>query len=104
LQDETTPRLDRRRASARSTLARYALRVEFDIEVVDAYHFEHIWDVSSLDLPPGTYSAEFLIYDGDRDRGIGCVDIVITQMSDERSRPARADRETKGDFRLGCDT
>jgi hypothetical protein len=43
-----------------------------------AYHGEFIWEVSSLGLAPGTYSAEFLIFDGDRDRGIGCVNLVIT--------------------------
>jgi hypothetical protein len=42
------------------------------------YHAEYVWDVSSLKLPPGSYSAEFLIYDGDKDRGIGCVNIVIS--------------------------
>jgi hypothetical protein len=31
-----------------------------------------------LGLAPGTYAAEFLIFDGDRDRGIGCVNIEIT--------------------------
>jgi hypothetical protein len=41
------------------------------------YHAEYIWDVSALGLAPGTYAAEFLIFDGDRDRGIGCVNIVI---------------------------
>lgn len=44
-----------------------------------AYHAEFVWDVSALGLAPGTYAAEFLIYDGDKDRGIGCVNIVITQ-------------------------
>jgi hypothetical protein len=39
---------------------------------------EFIWDVSSLNLPPGTYTAEFVIHDGDVDRGIGCVVIVIS--------------------------
>ena len=44
-----------------------------------AYHAEYIWDVNSLGLPPGNYAAEFLIFDGDRDRGVGCVNITITQ-------------------------
>jgi hypothetical protein len=39
---------------------------------------EFIWDVSSLSLPPGTYTAEFVIHDGDVDRGVGCIEIVIT--------------------------
>ncbi len=38
---------------------------------------EYIWDVNSLKLAPGTYSAEFVIHDGDRDRGIGCTTITI---------------------------
>jgi hypothetical protein len=38
---------------------------------------EYVWDVNSLGLSPGTYDAEFVIRDGDRDRGIGCVTIVI---------------------------
>jgi hypothetical protein len=41
------------------------------------YTGEDIWDVSSLGLSPGTYLAEFVIHDGDRDRGVGCVTIVI---------------------------
>lgn len=41
------------------------------------YTGEDIWDVSSLGLGPGTYMAEFVIHDGDRDRGVGCVTIVI---------------------------
>jgi hypothetical protein len=39
---------------------------------------EYVWDVCSLGLGPGTYTAEFVIHDGDRDRGIGCVTIVIS--------------------------
>jgi hypothetical protein len=42
------------------------------------YTGEDIWDVNALGLAPGTYSAEFLIFDGDKDRGVGCVTIVIT--------------------------
>jgi hypothetical protein len=42
-----------------------------------AYTAEDVWDVSSLGLAPGTYIAEFVIHDGDRDRGVGCVTIVI---------------------------
>ena len=41
------------------------------------YTAEFIWDVNSLGLPPGTYLAEFVIHDGDRDRGVGCVTITI---------------------------
>lgn len=43
------------------------------------YSTEIIWDVAALGLTPGTYTAEFVIHDGDRDRGIGCVTITITQ-------------------------
>jgi hypothetical protein len=41
------------------------------------YKAEDVWDVNSLGLSPGTYLAEFVIHDGDRDRGVGCVTIVI---------------------------
>ena len=42
-----------------------------------AYTGEDIWDVSSLGLAPGSYIAEFVIHDGDHDRGVGCVTIVL---------------------------
>jgi|SRR5215813_14183521 len=38
---------------------------------------EFIWDVSSLGLAPGTYQGEFVIHDGDIDRAVGCIVIVI---------------------------
>lgn len=41
------------------------------------YVAEYIWNVSGLGLSAGTYQAEFLIHDGDRDRGIGCVTLQI---------------------------
>ena len=41
------------------------------------YTAEYIWDVSTLGLTPGTYFAQFVIHDGDDDRGVGCVNIVI---------------------------
>jgi hypothetical protein len=41
------------------------------------YTGEDIWDVASLGLGPGTYIAEFVIHDGDRDRAVGCVTITI---------------------------
>ncbi|HWY79645.1 MAG TPA: hypothetical protein VNW29_04775 [Candidatus Sulfotelmatobacter sp.] len=41
------------------------------------YKSEFIWNVSSIGLTTGTYQAEFLIHDGDHDRGIGCVSLVI---------------------------
>jgi hypothetical protein len=43
----------------------------------DMWTGEYIWDVSALGLSPGTYTAVFVIHDGDRDRGIGCVTITI---------------------------
>jgi hypothetical protein len=46
-------------------------------QLLSTYTGEDIWDVSSLGLPPGTYIAEFVIHDGDRDRGVGCVTITI---------------------------
>jgi hypothetical protein len=45
----------------------------------ERYTTEDIWDVSALGLQPGTYSGEFVIHDGDRDRAIGCVTITITK-------------------------
>jgi hypothetical protein len=45
--------------------------------LASTYTGEDIWDVSSLGLAPGTYLAEFVIHDGDRDRGVGCVTIQI---------------------------
>jgi hypothetical protein len=41
------------------------------------YTGEFVWDVSALGLTPGTYTAVFSVHDGDRDRAIGCVTIVI---------------------------
>jgi hypothetical protein len=41
------------------------------------YHGEFIWDVKALGLGPGTYTALFSVHDGDRDRAIACVTIVI---------------------------
>jgi hypothetical protein len=43
------------------------------------YSTEYIWNVSDLGLAPGTYIAEFVIHDGDRDRAVGCVTIVVTR-------------------------
>lgn len=41
------------------------------------YQDEYIWNVSKLGLSPGTYNAEFVVHDGDEDRGVGCVNITI---------------------------
>jgi hypothetical protein len=43
----------------------------------EKYTSEDIWDVRALGLAPGTYHAEFVIHDGDRDRAVGCVTIAI---------------------------
>jgi hypothetical protein len=42
-------------------------------------HFtaEFVWNVSTLGLGPGTYEAEFVIHDGDTDRGVGCISFTI---------------------------
>ncbi len=42
-----------------------------------AYTAEFVWNVDALALAPGMYIAEFVIHDGDRDRGVGCVTITI---------------------------
>lgn len=41
------------------------------------YVAEYIWNVANLGLTTGSYGAEFLIHDGDRDRAAGCVTITI---------------------------
>jgi hypothetical protein len=38
---------------------------------------EYIWTVSALGLTAGTYDAQYVIHDGDRNIGIGCVTITI---------------------------
>lgn len=43
----------------------------------EKYTAEFVWSVDALALPAGSYIAEFVIHDGDRDRGIGCVTITI---------------------------
>jgi hypothetical protein len=43
----------------------------------EKYTAEFVWSVDALALAPGSYIAEFVIHDGDRDRGIGCVTITI---------------------------
>ena len=48
------------------------------IKLQEKWTAEEIWDVAALGLPPGTYTAVFVIHDGDDDRAIGCVTIVIT--------------------------
>ncbi len=43
----------------------------------EKYLAEFIWDVNSLGLVAGSYVAEFVIHDGDDDRGVGCININI---------------------------
>jgi hypothetical protein len=45
--------------------------------LAEMYTAEMVWNVDALGLAPGTYIAEFVIHDGDRDRGVGCVTITI---------------------------
>ncbi len=45
--------------------------------LVEKYTAEMVWNVDALGLAVGTYIAEFVIHDGDRDRGVGCVTITI---------------------------
>jgi hypothetical protein len=47
--------------------------------LTEKFSSEDIWDVSELGLAPGTYLAEFVIHDGDVDRAVGCITIVITR-------------------------
>ncbi len=42
------------------------------------FNSEFVWDVRALGLAPGTYVGEFVIHDGDVDRAVGCVTLVIT--------------------------
>ena len=43
----------------------------------DQYSVEYVWDVSKMDLGPGAYTVLFVIHDGDRNRGIGCVTVQV---------------------------
>jgi hypothetical protein len=43
----------------------------------NCYKAEYIWNVSSLGLSAGTHRAEFVIHDGDFNRGVGCVNIQV---------------------------
>lgn len=45
--------------------------------IYEPYTAEYIWDVSGLGLSAGSYQAEFVIHDGDRDRGVGCINFTI---------------------------
>jgi len=45
--------------------------------LAEKYTAEFVWNVNTLGLAAGTYIAEFVIHDGDRDRGVGCVTIII---------------------------
>jgi hypothetical protein len=41
---------------------------------------EYVWDVATLGLASGTYQAEFVIHDGDRERAIGCVIVTVASQ------------------------
>jgi hypothetical protein len=41
------------------------------------YTGEFVWDVSALGIGPGSYTGVFSVHDGDHDRAIGCITIVI---------------------------
>ncbi|MGI8419175.1 MAG: hypothetical protein ACR2LN_00865 [Candidatus Levyibacteriota bacterium] len=43
----------------------------------DDFQSEYLWNVASLGLAAGTYQGEFVIHDGDDNRGVGCVTIQI---------------------------
>ena len=45
--------------------------------MMEKYNSQYVWKVSELGLAPGVYLAEFMIADGDHDRGVGCVTIKI---------------------------
>jgi len=47
-------------------------------DLSEKYTTEFVWNLCSLGLPPGTYTAKFVVADGDTDRAIGCVTIVVT--------------------------
>jgi hypothetical protein len=49
------------------------------VSLREKYTTELVWNVDALGLGPGTYSGEFVIGDGDLDRAVGCVTIVITR-------------------------
>jgi hypothetical protein len=44
---------------------------------LEDYPAEYIWDVNSLGLAPGSYRAEFVIHDGDRNIAIDCFIVSI---------------------------
>jgi hypothetical protein len=44
----------------------------------EKYTAEDVWDVSALGLPPGRYILEFVVWDGDTDRAVGCISVTIT--------------------------
>ncbi len=56
-------------------------------QLSEKYDTEVIWDVAALGLAPGTYVAEFVIHDGDKDLGVGCVTIVIVGPSQPPTTP-----------------
>lgn len=49
----------------------------FSSNFFKCYKAEYIWNISSLGLSPGTHRAEFVIHDGDSNRGVGCVNFQV---------------------------
>lgn len=45
--------------------------------ISEQFTSEYIWNVKSLGLGPGTYIGEFVVHDGDVDRGVGCITIIV---------------------------
>lgn len=43
----------------------------------ECYKSEYVWKVSSLGLTSGTHRAEFVIHDGDVNRGVGCINFQV---------------------------
>lgn len=49
----------------------------FSSNFFKCYKAEYIWNVSSLGLTSGTHRAEFVIHDGDSNRGVGCINFQV---------------------------
>lgn len=41
------------------------------------YTAEYVWNVSSLGLAAGSQQVEFVIHDGDHNRGVGCINVTV---------------------------
>ena len=45
--------------------------------MADTFYSEFVWDVGMLDLGPGTYPMQLVLYDGDCDIVIRCLQITL---------------------------